>query len=77
MDKPDRRNKARGATMVEYAIALSILLLSLYAVMKYLEEAAKSRAGASQNTVSTMVPCEGVLGEDDDGDPSTVPEKCL
>ncbi len=54
-----RRNE-RGATLVEYAFALSILLGVFVVAARTLELSARARIDSSVDTVRTAAPCVGL-----------------
>ena len=59
-----RATEEAGATMVEYVLALALLLVSLLAVNDLLLNAAQERAEKSADVVGNMAPCGHALDVD-------------
>ncbi|MFM1847444.1 MAG: hypothetical protein RL417_918 [Pseudomonadota bacterium] len=63
----DSSPRDRGATLLEYAVVLSVLVAVFVAAARTLEASARSRITSSVETARTTAPCEGL----------TDPQQCL
>lgn len=65
----------RGASLIEYIIALTILAAVFVWVGIKLDESSRSRGSMSMETSATMVPCNPALPLDD-VDPALSADSC-
>ena len=58
------QHNSNGATMIEYVLALAMLLVLFIGMNEWLLQSAENRAEQSANVVSNMAPCGGNLFND-------------
>ncbi len=58
-----RRNRESGLGMLEYALALALLVGAFLLAQNSIRSAGEQRAAESAATVSSMLPCDQLSGD--------------